>query len=129
MLAVTGGSSQYGHTFTSFHAAPTGWSTFYVMVNETQPVAFTTPHSAYIPAGAQYNGFGTVDGKFQLDVGKGPEEKWMACKIPESTVSGTYQLYWEGKPGQLHTRECYPVTLKVGKATECRYPGGRALSS
>jgi hypothetical protein len=92
------------------------------MVNETAPVGFTTPHSGYIPAGAQYNGFGEVDGKFQLDVGNGPEEKWMACKIPEETVSDTYQIYWEGKAGQLTTRECYPVTLKVGAATECRYP-------
>ncbi|KAA8899935.1 hypothetical protein FN846DRAFT_959705 [Sphaerosporella brunnea] len=121
-LLMTGGSPKYAHTFTSFHSAPTGWRTFYVLVNESAPVGFTMPHSGSIPAGAQYVGFGVADGNLQLDVGNGPEEKWAACKVPEAVVSGTWQIVWAGKRGALLSRDCTRVTLKVGAATECRYP-------
>lgn len=34
--------------------------------NQTRPISFTVPHSAYIPAGAATTGFGVFDGNFKL---------------------------------------------------------------
>ena len=120
---VTGGAVEYGHGFTSFHSSPTGWQNFFVYANQSKPIAFTTPHSGYVPPGAQMAGFGSVGGLLKLDrgVGKGFEGKWKACKVPQGVSQGTWQIYWEGG-APLSPAECSAVTLTVGKATECRLP-------
>ncbi|KAI5847594.1 hypothetical protein BZA05DRAFT_126975 [Tricharina praecox] len=121
-LLLSGGSPSYGISFTSFHATPTGWRTLYVFANASAPLAFTTPHSASIPAGAQTVGFGSWDGKFQLDTGSGPAEMWVACKSPETEASGSWKINWDGNGTLAKTEGCSRVSLTVGKATECRYP-------
>ena len=108
--------------FTSFHASPTGWQTLYVFANESKPIAFNMPHSGYFPPGAQRTGFGNCGGNFQLDTGSGPVEKWVACKVPETEASRSWKIYWDGEGTLKGTPECAKVSLKVGKATECRYP-------
>merc|ERR1712110_136758 len=117
-LLLSGGSSEYGISFTSFHAAPTGWQSMYVFPNASKPIGFTTPHSGSVPAGAQLVGFGSWNGKFKLDTGSGPAEKWMACKVPETEANGSWKIHWDGKGSLATTAGCSRVSLKVGKATE-----------
>ncbi|KAL7268639.1 hypothetical protein RUND412_008725 [Rhizina undulata] len=101
--------SAYG-AFTSIHVTPTGWQNLYVYTNESQPIGFTTPHSAYVPNGATTAGLGESSGKFTWD----GEQKWKACRVPEDTVDGTYQIYWDGADSLT---DCVSVTLTVSAAT------------
>ncbi|KAF8545319.1 hypothetical protein BDD12DRAFT_721696 [Trichophaea hybrida] len=106
--------------FTSIHSPPTGWRTFYVYANESKPIGLTTPHSGFIPIGAQTTGFKKVKELFLLDrgTGKGPEGRWKACPVPENIEQGTWGIYWDGGKKGLG-KECIKVELKVGEIKKC----------
>ena len=90
----------------------------YIFANKSEPIGFTAPHSGYVPPGAVVVGFGkSADGQFTWS-GK---QLWKACKTSEV---GSWQIYWDGvKSGNgLKGKDCTAVGLKVGSATECRYP-------
>lgn len=95
-----------------------------MFANQSKPIGFTSPHSAFIPVGAQTMGFGVFDGLFLLDrgAGAGPEGRWKACPVPESVVGGSWGIYWdgvrEGAKGALG-RECVDVKLKVREIKTC----------
>ena len=114
---MTGGSQEYGHTFTSFHASPTGWQNFYVLGNETAQVGFTAPHSASRPPNAVETGFGSYKELLKLKSGKEVLSKWVACKVPESEGRNTWGIWWVGGEEK---EGCVDVELKIKAREECR---------
>lgn len=117
-LLLSGGSPEYMHSFTSFHASPTGWQNIYILPAESKPISFTVPHSGAVPAGAQRTGFGVQDGNLKVQNEAGDvEEKWVAC--PVEGEDGTMQIFWEGAE---KLEGCTKVQLKVGEQSDCRWP-------
>ncbi|CCX30324.1 hypothetical protein FPQ18DRAFT_313528 [Pyronema domesticum] len=115
-LLLSGLNPQYGNGFTSFHSSPTGWQTFFVYENQTRPISFTVPHSAYIPAGAATTGFGVFDGNFKLQSNGKISEKWIACQVSKAaTPYDSWQILWNGEGKTMDN--CKDVKLIARKET------------
>jgi len=90
-----------GLSFTSYHSAPTGWTSFYIFPSESRAVGFTTPHSGSVPAGAATTGFENVGGQLAYQ----GRMEWQAC----DQGGGTYQIYWNG----ASSAGCVPIGLYI----------------
>jgi len=83
-----------GFTFTSYHSVPTGWQTLYIYPNKTQPISFTVPHSASIPADAATTGFGFGANGYLTYNG---ENKFIGVQTGNQAEQlQTYQIWWAG---------------------------------
>lgn len=50
-----------------------------------------------------------------MDVGsgRGPENRWVACKVNEKVVEGSYVIAWDAKGTLARIRKCVKIQLKV----------------
>lgn len=105
-----------GTYFTSYHAAPTGGQSLYIYANETKPVGFTVPHSAYVPTGASTTGldFNGPDGVLAFN----GENKFQACQVSAADeATDSYNVYWVGD-GYPSDWKCLPL-LEIIKESQC----------
>ncbi|RPB10059.1 hypothetical protein P167DRAFT_537990 [Morchella conica CCBAS932] len=110
-LDLTSGGD--GASFQSFHSSPTGSQRLYVYPTESKPIGFTVPHSAAVPTGAVTTGITQEGGLFAVN---GISGSWKACKVDESKVQGTWQLYWDGA-GTLEAEGCVAVNITVAESS------------
>ncbi|RPB19366.1 hypothetical protein L211DRAFT_794326 [Terfezia boudieri ATCC MYA-4762] len=107
----TTGSSSI--SFTSWHGVPTGWQNMWVYPNDMKPPGFTSPHSAFIPPGAD---------AFNFTIGTNKRfrykntNRWFAC--PNAAKPKYYQIIYVGGSNKA-PKECTAVALNVTPYGTC----------
>ncbi|KAI5850530.1 hypothetical protein DFP73DRAFT_237386 [Morchella snyderi] len=86
------GGGEGGLTITNYFSSMTGWRNAYVFPNRSEPIGFTTPHSAYVPAGADTGKFSV--GRDDRLLRYNGLDRWYLC--PTDDYNKTYKLHFIG---------------------------------